>query len=119
MSCRLSSTSCRAHGLSYWEASAVQLFGHQMAGRKSYNPKNKGKKSYQPVLTFLSETREYVSGELRNGGRPTGVQIARHLESVFAALPPAVYPKVRVIRISFQWHSRSGPCSLVASRRTI
>ena len=90
MSCRLSSTSCRAHGLSYWEASAVQLFGHQMAGRKSYNPKNKGKKSYQPILTFLSETREYVSGELRNGDRPTGVQIARHLESVFAALPPAV-----------------------------
>jgi len=23
------------------------LFGHQMAGRKGYNPKNKGKKSYQ------------------------------------------------------------------------
>ena len=36
------------------------------------------------------ETREYISGELRNGDRPTGVQIARHLESVFAALPPAV-----------------------------
>ena len=23
------------------------LFGHQMGGRKSYNPKNRGKKSYQ------------------------------------------------------------------------
>src|ERR1700687_5214817 len=66
------------------------LFGNQMGGRKSYNPKNKGKKSYQPILTFLSETREYISGELRNGDRPTGVQIARHLESVFAALPSAV-----------------------------
>ena len=66
------------------------LFGHQMGGRKSYNPKNKGKKSYQPILTFLAETREYISGELRNGDRPTGAQIARHLESVFAALPPAV-----------------------------
>ena len=65
------------------------LFGNQMGGRKSYNPKNKGKKSYQPILTFLAETREYVSGELRNGDRPTGAQIARHLESVFAALPPA------------------------------
>ena len=87
-----------------WEAAHVQLaavtldtdttvhtlFGHQMGGRKSYNPKNKGKKSYQPILTFLSETREYISGELRNGDRPTGVQIARHLESVFAALPSAV-----------------------------
>ena len=64
------------------------LFGNQMGGRKSYNPKNKGKKSYQPILTFLAETREYISGELRNGDRPTGVQIARHLEQVFAALPP-------------------------------
>jgi hypothetical protein len=87
-----------------WEAAHVQLaavtldtdttvhtlFGHQMGGRKSYNPKNKGKKSYQPILTFLAETREYISGELRNGDRPTGVQIARHLESVFAALPSAV-----------------------------
>ena len=52
--------------------------------------KNKGKKSYQPILKFVAETREYVSGELRNGDRPTGGQIARHLESVFAALPPQV-----------------------------
>src|ERR1039457_2585299 len=28
------------------------LYGQQMGGRKSYNPKNKGKKSYQPMLTF-------------------------------------------------------------------
>jgi len=61
-----------------------------MGGRKSYNPKNQGKKSYQPILTFLAETREYISGELRHGDPPTGAQIARHLESVFAALPPQV-----------------------------
>jgi hypothetical protein len=87
-----------------WEAAHVELrtvtldtdttvhtlFGEQMGGRKSYNPKNKGKKSYQPILTFLAETREYVGGELRNGDRPSGAQIARHLESVFAALPSTV-----------------------------
>ena len=66
------------------------LYGKQMGARKSYNPKNKGKKSYQPILTFLAETREYVAGELRNGDRPTGQQIARHLQSVFASLPPGV-----------------------------
>ena len=87
-----------------WEAAHVQLtavtldtdttvhtlFGHQMGGRKAYNPKHKGKKSYQPILTFLAETREYISGELRTGDRPTGAQIARHLQSVFQALPPQV-----------------------------
>ena len=41
------------------------LYGRQMGGRKSYNPKNKGKRSYQPILTFLAETREYLMGGLR------------------------------------------------------
>ena len=66
------------------------LYGQQMGGRKSYNPKNKGKKSYQPMLTFIAETREYVWGELRNGDRPTGKQIGDHLRNVQAALPSSV-----------------------------
>lgn len=87
-----------------WEAAHVQLtevaldtdttvhtvFGHQMGARKGYNPKNRGKKSFQPILTFLAETREYVGGELRKGDRPAGKQIAHHLNGVFAALPPGV-----------------------------
>jgi Transposase DDE domain group 1 len=87
-----------------WEAAHVELsavtldtdttvhtlFGQQMGGRRSYNPKNRGKKSYQPILTFLAETREYVAGELRNGDRPTGKQIARHLDEVCASLPSKV-----------------------------
>ena len=66
------------------------LYGKQMGGRKSYNPKNKGKKSYQPMLTFIAETREYVWGGLRNGDRPSGKQIRDHLRNVQAALPPGV-----------------------------
>jgi len=66
------------------------LYGKQMGGRKSYNPKNKGKKSYQPMLTFVAETREYVWGELRNGDRPSGKQIHNHLRNVQRALPPGV-----------------------------
>jgi hypothetical protein len=66
------------------------LFGNQMGARKSYNPKNKGKKSYQPILSFIAETREYASGELRNGDRPGGGEIARHLDAVEKSLPPGV-----------------------------
>jgi hypothetical protein len=61
-----------------------------MGARKGYNPQHRGKKSYQPILTFLAETREYVGGELRKGDRPTGKQIAAHLDSVCAALPESV-----------------------------
>jgi hypothetical protein len=87
-----------------WEAANVQLsavvldtdttvhtlFGNQMGARKGYNPKNKGKKSFQPILTFLAETKEYIAGELRNGDRPTGKQIAAHLQMVFASVPTMV-----------------------------
>jgi hypothetical protein len=87
-----------------WEAAHVQLsavtldtdttvhtlFGNQMGARKSYNPKNKGKKSYQPILTFLAETIEYVTGSLRTGDRPDGKEIAAHLDAAVAALPPTV-----------------------------
>ena len=66
------------------------LYGQQMGGRKGYNPKNKGKKSYQPMLTFIAETREYIWGELRNGDRPDGKQIDGHIRNVCAALPAGV-----------------------------
>ena len=66
------------------------LFGQQMGARKGYNPRHKGKKIYQPILTFLAETREYVMGELHNGDRPSGAQIARHLDRAGAALPSGV-----------------------------
>src|SRR2546422_813275 len=41
-------------------------------------------------LRFLAETREYLMGELHNGDRPSGAQIARHLERASAALPKGV-----------------------------
>ena len=31
----------------------------------------------------MNETREFVGGQLRNGDRPTGKQIAEHLDEVF------------------------------------
>jgi hypothetical protein len=77
------------------------LFGNQMGARKSYNPKNNGKKSYQPILTFLAETKEYVTGWLRTGDRPDGKQIVAHLDAAVAALPQTVkivYAKRRPTR---------------------
>lgn len=64
------------------------IYGKQMGGRVSYAPKKKQARSYQPILTFLAETREYVAGELRNGDRPSAAQIQRHLGQVFDCLPP-------------------------------
>jgi len=87
-----------------WQAANVELediildtdttvqtvYGRQMGARKGYNPTHRGKKSYQPILTFVAETREYIAGELRPGDRPTGQQIRAHMKSVFASLPGCV-----------------------------
>ncbi len=77
-----------------WEAANVRLpsvtLDTDTTVHTLYGRQNKGKKSYQPILTFIAETQEYIGGELRNGDRPSGQQIARHLESVFAALPLSV-----------------------------
>jgi Transposase DDE domain group 1 len=122
-----------------WEAAHVTLrevtldtdttvhtrFGQQMGTRKAYNnPKNRGKKSHQPILTFLAETREYIGGELRNGDRPTGTQIARHLESVLAALPETVQTvRARADSGFYCWeaiqaYDRKGCQFIVSARKT-
>ena len=64
------------------------LYGSQMGGRVSYNPKNKGKRSYQPILTFVAETREFADGGLRNGDRT--VRRLPHLKSVIDHLSKSV-----------------------------
>lgn len=77
-----------------------------MGGRKEYHPKRRGKKSYQPFLTFVAETKEYVAGSLRSGYRPTGEEIARHLEQVFAGLPACVqHKRGRVDSGFYCWHA--------------
>ena len=66
------------------------VYGKKMGARKSYNPKNKGKLSYQPILTFIAETREYLYGQLHNGHRPDGKEIKEHIRQAITALPPGV-----------------------------
>src|SRR5437879_10574213 len=38
----------------------------------------------------MAWTGQYVCGELRNGDRPDGNEIARHLKNVFTALPRCI-----------------------------
>jgi len=87
-----------------WEAANVKLesvtldtdttvhtvYGKQMGARKGYNPKNKGKLSYQPILTFVAETREYLYGDLHNGDRHSGKEIAAHIKKAVESLPAGV-----------------------------
>ena len=61
------------------------LFGNQMGGHKGYNPKNKGKKSYQPILSFIVQTREYEAGRCVPATGPT----AGRSPTIWRVLPRA------------------------------
>jgi hypothetical protein len=66
------------------------LYGNQQGGRKGYNPKNRGKKSYRPVVCFIDETREYIIGKLRKGTTMSGEEIAKFIKEIKKQLPGCV-----------------------------
>lgn len=72
------------------DTSVETVYGDQQGARKGYNPKNKGKKSYQPVFTFVAETREFLHGKQRNGSTMDGKEMAAHIEEAYRALPETV-----------------------------
>src|ERR1700689_2293388 len=61
-----------------------------MGAARDRTRKTKARKAISPFLTIIAETHEYIWGELRNGDRPDGKQIARQLRSVIVALPQGV-----------------------------
>jgi hypothetical protein len=66
------------------------LYGNQQGGRKGYNPKNRSKKSYRPVVCFIDETREYILGKLRKGTTMGGEEVAKFIKDIKKHLPGCV-----------------------------
>ena len=100
------------------------VYGRQQGARRSYNPKNRGKRSYQPILSFIAETGEFIAGRQRHGDNPTGEEISKHLDEVFVSLPS----KVRHVRSradagfycleAVQAHERKGYEFIITARKT-
>src|SRR5665213_445180 len=95
-----------------------------MGACKSYNKLYKGNKSYQPQLTYSADTWEKLAGELRNGDRPTGAHIARHLHSAFQSLPDGIEKLYALADSSFYcWdaveaYQQAGCHFIVVARKT-
>lgn len=66
------------------------IYGKQQGGRKGHNPKNRGKKGYRPVLSFIEETREYFAGKLRKGETISGEEVADLIRGFKNYLPGCV-----------------------------
>jgi hypothetical protein len=66
------------------------VYGDQQGARKGHNTRNRGKKGYRPVLCFIDETREYLSGKLRKGETMGGKEVADFIRKLRTQLPACV-----------------------------
>lgn len=63
------------------------VYGDQEEACLGYNPKNPGKRSYMPVMSFIAETGECLSGYNRSGAKMSGKEVAEHIRKFPAILP--------------------------------
>jgi hypothetical protein len=63
---------------------------HQAGAAKGYNPKNKGKLSYHPLLCFVSEMKIVLNSWFRTGSAYTSNGIVEFMKQTLAALPTSV-----------------------------
>jgi hypothetical protein len=66
------------------------VYGDQQGARVGHNPRQRGKKGYRPVLGFIYETREYLSGKLRKGETLSGKEAADFIKKIRTQLPGCV-----------------------------
>lgn len=99
------------------------VYGDQQGIRKGYNPRDRGKKGYRPVLAFIEETREYLLGKLRKGETLSGEEAAIFIKRIKGQLPVCV--KKALIRADaefFSWETiaaamEEGYAFIIANKR--
>ena len=85
------------------------VYGSQQGIRKGYNPRNRGKKGYRPVLAFIDETREYLLGKLRKGETLSGKEAAVFVKGIKRQLPGCV--KKVLLRADAEFFSWQTVCA--------
>jgi hypothetical protein len=66
------------------------VYGDQQGARKGHNTKHRGKQGLRPILAFIEETREYLTGKLRKGATVTGQETAAFIADIKKQLPGCV-----------------------------
>jgi len=66
------------------------VYGHQQGAAKGYNPKNKGKLSYHPLLCFVSEMKIVFNSWFRTGSAYTSNGIVEFMQQTLVALPQTI-----------------------------
>jgi hypothetical protein len=69
------------------DSHVTTVYGHQQRAGLGYNPKKKGRKSYDALLCFVGETRDYLGGLLRSRKHHTSYQAVSFLKAMIKRLP--------------------------------
>lgn len=75
---------------SYWldfDSTAKTLYGNQEGVVKGYNPRNRGKKSYHPLICTEAHFQDCLGGELRYGNVHTAQGVLKMLATVLSLVP--------------------------------
>lgn len=83
---------------SYWldfDSTARTLYGNQEGVVKGYNPGNRGKKSYHPLICTEAHFQDCLGGELRYGNAHTSRGVIDMLDSALSIIPSSA----RTIRV--------------------
>ncbi|UCE08219.1 MAG: IS1380 family transposase [bacterium] len=81
------------------------VYGDIEGARKGHNPKHRGKKGLRPVLIFLAETKEYLTGKLRAGSTMSGKEVSAIIKSFKQLLPGCV--TTVIIRADSEFYSQT------------
>jgi len=79
-----------------FDSTAVTIYGKLIEGAKvGYNPGNKGKRSYHPLVCFEYYTKDFWHGVLRHGDAYTAAGAPEFLKECIQKIPPYIY-RIRV-----------------------
>ena len=67
------------------------VYGHQEGAEIGHNPNHPGKRSYNPIIAFIAETREAVIGWLRPGNTFSANGSVEFVKEALSRLPKQVY----------------------------
>lgn len=77
------------------DSTVLTVFGRQQGAAVGYNPRYRGKRSYDPLLCFEANSTLLLDGELRSGDAGTWAGSVELLASSLLAVPP----EIREVRV--------------------
>lgn len=74
----------------------LTLYGHQQGARVGYNPKKRGRRSYQALLCFEAHHQEFWHGSLRSGDVAPNTGVIPFLRRCLAKVPSGQMARSRI-----------------------